>query len=368
MNSKIRNTLIVGSVALVVAITMIILKQKSAESRIVGTASKAVLSVTGVLPQEKMWPVQLTANGSIVAWKEAIIGAETGGLRITALHADVGTRVKRGQLLVELASDAIEAEVRRYEAALASAKASLAQAKANANRARLVKGSGVLSDQQISEYLATEQTAQANVALAEAQLASQMVTLAQTRIVAVDDGLITARSALLGQVVSSGTELFRLQCQGRLEWQAEVDAKQLAMIKPELKTEVTLPSGRLLQGTVRLIAPTLSTSTSRANVLVSLPADSAANAGMFVSGQILADNQAVLAVPESAVVLRDGNSYLFEIGSDSKVIRRVVSTGQHRDGLVEITSDLDAQALVVSSGGVFLADGDLVTVAGKETK
>ena len=368
MNSKIRNTLIVGSVALVVAITVIILKQKSAESRIVGTASKAVLSVTGVLPQEKMWPVQLTANGSIVAWKEAIIGAETGGLRITALHADVGSRVKRGQLLVELASDAIEAEVRRYEAALASAKASLAQAKANANRARLVKGSGVLSDQQISEYLATEQTAQANVALAEAQLASQMVTLAQTRIVAVDDGLITARSALLGQVVSSGTELFRLQRQERLEWQAEVDAKQLTMVKPELKTEVTLPSGKLLQGTVRLVAPTLSTSTSRANVLVSLPADSAANAGMFVSGRILADNQAVLAVPESAVVMRDGNSYLFEIDGSSQVIRRAVSTGQHRDGLVEITSDLDAQALVVSSGGVFLADGDLVTVAGKETK
>ncbi|MDD2335267.1 MAG: efflux RND transporter periplasmic adaptor subunit [Geobacteraceae bacterium] len=368
MNPRIRNSLIGGAVVLAVIITVLVLKQIPVQSQTATVASKAVLSVTEVLPQQKQWPMRLAADGSIIAWKEAIISAETGGLRITALHADIGNRVKRGQLLAELARDSVNAEVRRYEAALASAKASLAQAKANADRARLVRGTGAVSEQQINEYLATEQTAKANVDLAEAQLSTQKVTLAQTRIVAVDDGLITARNALLGQVVSSGAELFRLQRQGRLEWQAEVDAKQLAIIKPGLTAEVTLPSGKLLQGTVRLVAPTLSTNTSRANVLVSLPADSAANAGMFTSGYILAGSQSALTVPESAVVLRDGNSYVFEIGNGNKVVRRVVSTGQHRDGLVEIASGLNAQARVVGSGGAFLADGDLVTVVGKETK
>jgi RND family efflux transporter MFP subunit len=362
VNSTTRTILIVGAVVFAVVIAVIVLKQKPAQSQTANTTSKAVLEVTEATPQQKQWPVQLTASGSIVAWKEAIIGAETGGLRITALNADVGSRVKRGQVLAELARDSVQADVRRYEAALASAKASLAQAKATANRARLVKGTGAVSDQQISEYLATEQTADASVGQAEAQLAAQKVTLAQTRILAVDDGLITARSALLGQVVSSGTELFRLQRQGRLEWQAEVDARQLSMIKPGLRAEVTLPSGKMLQGSVRLVAPTLSTSTSRANVLVSLPADNVANAGMFASGRILAGQKMVLAVPESAVVLRDGNSYIFEIGTGSKVIRRTVSTGQHRDGLVEIASGLNARARVVDSGGGFLADGDLVTV------
>lgn len=325
-------------------------------------ASKAVLSVTTTLPEPKNWPVQLNANGSVVAWQEAIISAETGGLRITGLHADVGSRVKRGQLLAELSRDSVQADVRRYEAALASARASLAQAKANADRARQVRGSGAISEQQVNEYLATEQTAKASVEQAEAQLAAQKVTLSQTRIVAVDDGIVTSRSALLGQVVTTGAELFRLQRQGRLEWQAEVDAKQLSLVQPGSRAEVTLPSGRTVSGSVRLAAPTLSTSTSRANVFVTLPADSGAKAGMFANGLIQAGLARVLTVPESALVLRDGRSYLFETAADGRVVRRTVTTGAHRDGRVALADGLNAKANVVTSGGAFLADGDSVKV------
>jgi hypothetical protein len=71
-----------------------------------------------------------------------------------------------------------------------------------------------------------------------------------------------------------------------------------------------------------LAAPTLSTSTSRANVFVSLPKGGQAKAGMFASGSIEAGMQSVLAVPETAVVLRDGRSFVFEMGTGDKVIRR----------------------------------------------
>lgn len=349
-----------ATLVLVAALAATGLKATSAHPQPV-KAAKSVMSVTTLVPVEKRWPVQLAASGSIVAWQEAVIGAETGGLRITALYADVGSRVKRGQLLAELARDSVQAEVRRYQAALASARASLAQAKANADRARQVRGSGAISEQQVNDYLATELTAQAAVDLAEAQLSSQKVTLSQTRIVAVDDGIVTSRSVLLGQVVSAGTELFRLQRQGRLEWQAELDAQQLGLVRQGARSQITLPSGQQARGTVRLAAPTLSTSTSRANVFVTLPAGSGAKAGMFASGQIEAGLQQVLTVPESALVLRDGHGYLFEAGGDGKVVRRTVSTGMHRDGLVALHSGLSAGARVVKSGGAFLADGDPVT-------
>ena len=349
-----------GTLVLVAALAGTGLKATSAPPEPV-KAAKSVMSVTTLVPVEKRWPVQLAASGSIVAWQEAVIGAETSGLRITALYADVGARVKRGQLLAELSRDSVQAEVRRYQAALASARASLAQAKANADRARQVRGSGAISEQQVNDYLATELTAQAAVDLAEAQLSSQKVTLSQTRIVAVDDGIVTSRSALLGQVVSAGSELFRLQRQERLEWQAEVDAQQLGLVRQGAHSQITLPSGQQARGTVRLAAPTLSTSTSRANVFVTLPAGSGAKAGMFASGQIEAGLQQVLTVPESALVLRDGHSYLFEAGADGKVARRTVTTGTHRDGLVALVSGLGAGGRVVKSGGAFLADGDLVT-------
>jgi hypothetical protein len=153
-----------------------------------------------------------------------------------------------------------------------------------------------------------------------------------------------------------------MQRQGKLEWQAEVDAKQLNLVSEGAKCSVTLPSGKTLRGTVRLASPTLSANTSRACIFVSLADDGSVKAGMFANGIIEAGTQTVLAVPESSLVLRDGRSYLFEVGEGNKVIRRLVTTGMHRDRFVEISSGLSAQARVVTAGGVFLADNDVVTL------
>jgi RND family efflux transporter MFP subunit len=361
MKPKIIKTTVIIAAFTVMAVAFMVLKIPSL-TRAKESKSDAVLGVSVTRPNRYEWPVEISASGSVVAWQEAVIGAETGGLSISALHADVGDKVKKGQILAEFTRDSVQAEVLRYEAALASARASLAQAVANADRAKVVKGSGALSEQQISEYLANEKTAKANVDLAKAQLAVQNVTLAQTRIKAVDDGVITSRTALLGQVVSIGTELFHMQRQGRLEWKAEVDATQLPQIKPDAKSAITLPSGEVVEGTVRLAEPTLSTSTGRAFVYVRLPEMNFATSGMFAEGRIEAGLNSVLAVPESAVVLRDGRSYVFEVGGDNKVIRRTVTVGQHRGNMVEISMGIAEQASIVTSGGAFLADGDLVTV------
>ena len=105
---------------------------------------------------------------------------------------------------------------------------------------------------------------------AEADLQSKLTTLAQTRVLAVDDGIISSRSALLGNVVNTGAELFRLVRQGRIEWQAELDAQQLVHVKVGQVAHVTLPGGKVVNGAVRLVAPTLSISTGRAIVYISL--------------------------------------------------------------------------------------------------
>lgn len=366
---SLKSKILAGSVSLLVIAVAVLLLHPQAGQTAAGTgknpaadsSAQSVLTVTTLQPQTATWTQKIAANGTVAAWAEAIIGAETGGLRIAALHAEVGQHVKRGQLLAELARASVEADLNRYQAALASARASLVQAKANADRARLVKGSGAISEQQVAEYLATEQTASAAVQEAAAQVAAQQVTLSQTRIVAVDDGIITAKSALLGQVVSAGTELFRLQRQGRVEWQAEVAARQLGQIQPGAAAQITLPTGAALTGKVRLVSPSLSTTTSRATVYVTLPDD--ATAGMFASGQIDANQRKVLTLPEAAVTLRDGLSYAFEIDPQGKVIRHRLTTGERQQGQVEIVSGLTAGTRVAASGGAFLADGDQVKVS-----
>jgi multidrug efflux pump subunit AcrA (membrane-fusion protein) len=83
---------------------------------------------------------------------------------------------------------------------------------------------------------------------------------------------------------------------------------------------------------------------------------------MFARGIIRLGVSPALGLPESAVVLRDGQSFVFEVGPDDRVLQHKVETGRRADGRVEILSGLASAAKVVASGGAFLNDGDLVRV------
>jgi RND family efflux transporter MFP subunit len=323
----------------------------------------AVLTVTVTSPQRQDWPQLLSGSGALAAWQEAVIGAEVGSLRVNELFVDVGSVVIKGQELARLSQDSTRAELRKQEAQVTQYKARLAQAQANARRARLVKDSGALSEQQVTEYLLAEETAQATLAAAEADLEATRITLAKTVIRALDDGVITSRSATLGNVVVAGTELFRLLRQNRVEWNAELDAQQLAMVRTGQKARLTLPGGARVEGTVRMVAPSLSSSTSRGIVYVALPGGSGATAGSYASGEIELEARSALTVPQSTVVLRDGRAYVFTLNEDNRVARHTVTTGRRRDNRVEITEGLAADAHVVESGGAFLSDGAIVSVA-----
>jgi RND family efflux transporter MFP subunit len=190
----------------------------------------------------------------------------------------------------------------------------------------------------------------------------QRIRQGQTRILAVDDGVVSARSATLGMVVQTGTELFRLVRQGRTEWRAEVTAEQLAQVKPGQAAELTLPGGETVIGSVRVAAPTLDANTRYALVYVDVPGDSPARPGMFARGLIRLGQSTALSLPESAVSLRDGNSYIFVVGTDDRVAQVKVETGRRAAGRVEILGGLEPDARVVERGGAFLNDGDLVRV------
>ncbi|WP_234910252.1 efflux RND transporter periplasmic adaptor subunit [Rhizobium rhizogenes] len=326
-------------------------------------AAAPALTVSLATPELRSWPETVPASGWLKSWQDAIIASETSGLRITDVLVDVGSVVKKGQTLVRLSQDSVLAELRKQEAAVATAKASLAKATANADRARQLRTSGALSAEKITEYFADEQTATASLASEEAALDSEKIKLGQTTITAVDDGLITSRSADLGAVVSTGTELFRMVRQQRVEWQAEVSARYLPSISEGLKAIINGPDGRTIEGRVRLVGPSVSTDTSRAIIYVALPTDMQPRIGFYVTGSIELRMMPAVTVPETAIVFRDGLSYVFAAGNDSRVRRIRVETGRRNNGEVEIVSGLDRSAKVVTSGGAFLSDNDLVKIA-----
>jgi HlyD family secretion protein len=67
-------------------------------------------------------------------------------------------------------------------------------------------------------------------------------------------------------------------------------------------------------------------------------------------------------LPQTAVLLRDGFSYVFKLGPNNKVVQAKVTVGRRVGDRIEVTSGVEAAARVVASGGAFLADGDTVKV------
>lgn len=315
------------------------------------TPARAALTVAITSLKEEKWEGGITANGSLNPWQEAIIASEISGLRITDVLADVGQQVKKGQELVKLSQASVKADV-------AQAQAKLDEARINAQRARRLKASGTLPAQEVDQYLTGE-------AVAKAALESQQIRLAQTRVLAPDNGVISSRSATLGAVVQTGSELFRMIRQNRVEWRAEVPGRDITQIKAGQVVHLTLPTGETTEGKVRVVSPTLDTNTRNALVYVSLPANSPAKAGMFATGEILTGSSTALSLPQTAVILRDGNNYVFEVGNDNRVSQRLVKIGRHVKNQVEILDGLSNSVRIVATGGAFLNDGDTVQVVDK---
>jgi len=330
--------------------------------------AKPALSVAVATPERVALPTTVAATGNVAAWQEAVIGSEANGWRLAEVRVNVGDTVRKGQVLAVFATELAEADLAQQRAALAEAEAVLVEATANANRARDLQPSGVISAQQTQQILTAERTAVARVEAQKAALVAQQTRLKQAQVLAPDHGVISARLATVGAVVPSGQELFRLIRQGRLEWRAEVTSAELARIVPGTPARVTAASGATLEGRVRMVGPTVDAQTRNALVYVDVkavpggPAAGSARAGMFARGEFELGAQPALTVPQSAVVLREGFHYVFRVNADQRVSQLKIEPGRLAGDRLQVLAGLAADTRIVASGAGFLNDGDLVRV------
>lgn len=271
---------------------------RAPDSKVETPLAKPALTVTLTSLQPAMWERSLTANGGVAAWQEAIITAQLPGLRISEVKAGIGDHVKQGDVLVTLG---------------------------NLTRAG-------------EDYV-------------------------QGRVIAPDDGVISAANASVGSMVQSGAELFRLIRKGRLEWRAELTAEELMSLHKGMPVEISTSEGRIVKGRVRAISPSVNAQTRYGLALVDLPNDSGLIAGMYVRGSFkLEASRPSRGLPQSAVMLRDSDAYVFVVSADSRVHERKVGIGQRHGDQIEILSGLEQGESVAESGGAFLVEGDTVTV------
>ncbi|NNP74562.1 efflux transporter periplasmic adaptor subunit [Acinetobacter sp. Ac_3412] len=335
-------------------------KAKNADT----TEQKAALTVTIVQPQQQNWEQTFTANGNIAAWQEVVIGSELSGQRLTRVNVNVGDEVRRGQVLAEINSETIRADLAAAKASYAEAQAVLTDAITNNKRIQQLKNTGAISAQESTQYQTSQATAQARLDAAKAQIESNQLRLAQTQVVSPDNGVISARTATVGSLAQTGQELFRLIRDHRLEWRAEVTTSDLYKLKQGMTAHIVSPDPAqpAVTGKVRMIAPVIDPQTRYGLVYVDIPTTQAVRMGMFVKGEFDLGQKLALTVPQTALLLRDGFSYVFIVNDKNRVTQQKVIVGRRLGDRVELLN-LPTNVKVVSSGTGFLADGDLVSIA-----
>jgi RND family efflux transporter MFP subunit len=312
---------------------------------------------------------RLVLPGSVEPLQETDVYARANGY-VRKWFFDIGAHVKKGQIMADLEVPDIDKELEQGEATAKQAHAQIRQAETQLELARITNQryaalgpSGVVTQQEVDQYRAGYDAQQANVAAAEAAHGSAVANVQRLRdlksfgvIVAPFDGVVTARTAQVGQLVTAGTTtgkpLFRV---------AEVDTVRVFVNVPQLyaggitvgmdaPTTVREIPGRAFAGKVARTAHELDAGTRTLLTEVDIPnPDDSLLAGMY--GQVsfhMTGQRSLLLVPATAVLI------------DARGTRvAIVHDGVLSWRKVDIDGDL-GDRIAISTG---LAEGEQVVVA-----
>ena len=359
-------------------------------------ADEAMPEQTPILPAITVSPVEtrllkdrVIVSGLVNPVEQVQVAPLIEGQPIETLLADVGDWVVEGQVLATLSKTTLELQKSQYIASLASAGATIAQAEAQLLEARAasdeaqrvnertaaLKAQGTASqaaaDQASANAIAATarvtvatqslEAARAQLALVQAQLANIELQLSRTDVKAPVAGEITRRNAVIGSIASGASQpMFTLIRDGALELSGDVAEIDLIRLAPgQTVTMVAVGTPDRLTGTVRLVEPTIDTTTrlGRARITIDDPAN--VRAGMFMDAEILVVERETLAVPVTAVGANASGSTVMKI-VDGSVTRTSVKTGIRDGGWIEIIEGLSPGDTVVTKAGAFVRDGDKI--------
>ncbi len=307
----------------------------------------------------------VTFSGAIAARDEAAISAEGEGGRVSALNAEVGDRVKAGQVLARLDTSLVAPQVASLEASLQESKANAAVAEADYRRAQAVASTGALSAQEIERRGAAAIAAGAKVKVVSAQLAEAQARLRRTDVRAPFDGIVLTRSAEVGQLAGpGGAPLFRLGRAGGIEMRGNVAERDLPRLAPGQPARVRVTGvEQAFEGKVRLIGAVIDPQTRLGSVRIDLPANRDLRPGAFARGEISVGSGRRPLLPQTAVMSDTTGNYVFVVDASSKVERRDVRVeGSRAEGVV-IGSGLQGGEKVVTTAGPYLRAGEAVRIA-----
>ena len=293
--------------------------------------------------------------------------------------------VKKGQPLVQIDVAETDAQVKRAEAAIISARANLVQMQVAANRAERelgrvskLKEGGLATPQALDDARSESEVAKARVGVAAAQISVSeeemrqgMARRTKGQVVAPIDGIVSLRDVNVGDLASDAAAakpIFRIVDNRLLTLTVTVSSRDAGRVKVGQPLEFSVDSqpGRIFSGKIMYINPELSAADRSLKVNAEVRNSSESlKGGMFAKGRIVTGNrQQVLQVPRNAIGAFDlqtkkGNLFVVEQGAAQL---REITTGAVNGDMVEVISGLKRGEQYVVRGGFSLKSGDKVAV------
>jgi HlyD family secretion protein len=363
-----------------------------AEEAVAAEAAQAAPSLPAITVSEVTTQTlsdRIIASGLVAAIEEVQVAPLVEGQPLDQLLVDVGDMVTEGQVLAVLSKTTLELQKTEAVASLAAARSTIAQAEAQkveaeaaaAEAARVVdrttklresgtapqatwdtaNASAIAANARVAVATEGLEAARAQLALAEARLENVDLMLSRTDVKAPVAGKIVARNAKIGAIATAaGQPMFVITRDAALELRADVAETDLLRLTPGLKARLrAVGMAGTLEGTVRLVEPTIDPVTRLGRARISLDASDALRTGMFVEAEILAAERQGLAVPVTAIGSSPEGSTVMRV-KDGVVERVAVKTGIRDGGLVEITEGLSDGDMVVTKAGAFVRAGDRI--------
>jgi membrane fusion protein (multidrug efflux system) len=351
------------------------------------TEKQAVPTVRVVQAQRGPSDQDLTLPGTLNAYYTGSLYARASGY-VTAWHKDIGARVRKDDVLVDISAPDLDQQLAEARATLVQLQAAVQQAQANADlseatnkrTARLVT-QGWSSEERGDTDRFTAASRAAALAVAKANLVAQQAVVSRLeeltrfkQIKAPFDGVVTARAVDLGGLLTaggtSGRPLFRVSDIHRMRVYVNVPQGFLAVMKPGLKASLHVP-GQEASFSAELTSTANAVAEDSRKGLVELQADNPDGAlwpGAYVEVQFhIPSNPETLRIPATALLFNKNGTQVAEVQDDHTVALRTVKLGRNLGNDVEIRSGVTLAQRLIDNPLEFLSSGDVVRIAGQTT-
>ncbi len=334
---------------------------------------QAVLTVEVIRAKVAQVPLKLSADGVVVARNTASVSGKVAGVAVEQVLVKEGDWVEKGQALAILDHRRLQQGVIQAQAQLAQAQAGFNNAKSTVERVMPLLKIDAISRQAVDGYITQAEQAKATLISAQAQLNSQQLMLNDAQVLAPVAGIVSEKRAHVGELAQGA--LFNIIEGGVLEWQAQINPRQMNQLKIGMPVMLQTPNQQVIAGRISRIEPVAGRDRQvGVRAMLQPNPEAPIQSGMLLSGSFILGEQPQLIVPVSAIVGDDGHNYLMTVsrvkdegnGMSSGTVKRIkVTLGEQFGNAVVITSKMNQGVAIVRQGGAFLHDGDKVRLRSK---